>query len=181
MTARPVSECKQMAREMPVRVRPGTTSIIGMKGVKIVWTEEMIQKLRDEFPVRITIDICKEIGVSLRSAIRKARELGLDKAPGFLEERRQEIQRRARNGLKKTSKTGGRFKKGQHACPEHEFKPGHKESEESKRKRVAKLSKTRKELILRERTRLKYGLPQQTKIRLNTKYFIKEYYKTSKA
>ena len=148
-----------------------------MKGKKIIWTPEMEDKVRREFPHRISIDICKEMGVSLRSIIRKARELGIDKEPGFLETNRKEIQSRATKGLKATSKKGGRFKKGEHAGLEYEFKPGHKESEETKARRVAKMSKTRRELILQERVRLKYGLPQQTKIRLNTHYYIKEFYK----
>ena len=144
-----------------------------MKGKKITWTPEMEDKVRREFPHRISIDICKEMGVSLRSIIRKARELGIDKEPGFLETNRKEIQSRATKGLKSTSKTGGRFRKGEHAGLEYEFKPGHKEDPETKERRLAKSVKTRNRTIYRERVRLKYGLPQETKLKLNVKYHIK--------
>lgn len=55
-----------------------------MQGTKIEWTDTMDDKLRREFPTRITKDICAELGVSLRSAIRRARVLGIEKEDGFL-------------------------------------------------------------------------------------------------
>lgn len=143
-----------------------------MKGIKIEWTPEMDEKLRREFPHRITIDICKELGISLRSAIRRARVLGIEKEDGFLDSHRQEIQKRATKGLKITTKHGGRFAKGQHAYPEGEFKKGHTESEEVKKKRIEKGSATRRQTIYQERLRLKYDLPQRTKLKLNKRYYI---------
>lgn len=143
-----------------------------MQGRKIEWTPEMDDKLRREFPHRITIDICKDLGISLRSAIRRARVLGIEKEEGFLEANRQEITNRATKGLKTTDKHGGRFVKGQHAYPEGEFKKGHTESEEAKKRRIEKGSATRRQTIYQERLRLKYGLPQRTKLKLNKRYYI---------
>ncbi len=131
---------------------------------KIFWTEAMIEKLTKEFPFRITIDICNEIGISLRSAIRKARELGLVKENGFLEKNRQEISRRATlalppqptKGLKGWSVPGGenyRFKKGQTSIMKN-------------RDIVEKVRASRNETIRIERIRLAACLPQKTKLKL---------------
>ena len=38
-----------------------------MKGKKTEWTPEMISKLKQEFPTRISVDIAKELNLSLRT------------------------------------------------------------------------------------------------------------------
>lgn len=147
-----------------------------MKGIKIDWTPEMDAKLRSEFPTRITKDICNEPGVSLRSAIRRARLLGICKEDGFLETHRKEISQRATKGLQKRAMMHGSwgFQKGQRAYPDGEFKPGHTEDEEVKKARLEKARKTRNQTIYDERFRLKYGLKQRTKLKLKTVYNIKK-------
>ena len=147
-----------------------------MKGIKIDWTSEMDAKLREEFPKRITQDISKELGVSLRSAIRRARLLGIEKEEGFLETHREEITQRATKSLQRKARTSGSwgFQKGQRAYPEGEFKPGHSEDPETKTRRIEKARKTRNETIYDERIRLKYGLRQRTKLKLNTMYYFKK-------
>jgi len=105
----------------------------------IAWTPQMLKLLCDYFPTMFNRPLAKWIGVSRRTLIRKARELGLEKKPGFLEERRADINELASAGLKRTHKSGGRFKKGERNNPEGEFKKGHTESPETKAKRSASL------------------------------------------
>ena len=101
----------------------------------IVWTPEQLKLLHEYFPTMFNKPLAKWIGVSLRTMIRKARELGLEKKPGFLNERRRDIQALAFEALKKSTNVHSRFKKGVRSNPAGEFKPGHIESPETKAKR----------------------------------------------
>ena len=101
----------------------------------IVWTDEQLMLLRRFFPVVFNRPLARWIGVSMRTLIRKARELGLEKKPGFLEERRLDIQRLAGEAIRLSNNKSTRFTKGVHNNPAGEFKPGHKESPETRAKR----------------------------------------------
>ena len=105
----------------------------------IVWTDEQIKLLRSFFPTMFNRHLAKWLGVSVRTLIRKARELGLEKKPGFLEERKRDIQRMAGEAIRRSDHHNTRFKKGVHYNPAGEFKPGHKESPESRAKRSESL------------------------------------------
>lgn len=105
----------------------------------IVWTPDQLKLLRDYFPTMFNKPLAKWIGVSLRTMIRKARELGLEKKPGFLDERRRDIQALASEALKKSTNVHSRFEKGVRNNPAGEFKPGHIESQETKARRSAAL------------------------------------------
>lgn len=122
----------------------------------IHWTDEMLRRIRAEFPVRFANDLSADLGVSIRSLIRKARELGLEKEPGFNDKNRDEIARRSKEGMRRNPR---KYEKGAHTNPAGEFKPGHKESPETKAKRIASL----KERAYRDKIRLKYGLKPTTK------------------
>ena len=123
----------------------------------IVWTPRMLKLLKDFFPIMFDKSLAKWIGVSQRTLVRKARELGLEKRPGFLEDRRRDITELAREGLKRTHRTSGRFKKGVRSNPAGEFKPGHVESPETKAKRSAALKASWKYRKQREELR-KHGI-----------------------
>ena len=101
----------------------------------IVWTPEQLKILQDFFPTMFNRPLAKWIGVSMRTMIRKARELGLEKKPGFLDDRRKDISALAAESLKKSENVSTRFKKGVRNNPAGEFKPGHVESPETKAKR----------------------------------------------
>jgi len=105
----------------------------------IVWTEEQLKLLRTYFPIMFNRPLAQWIGVSMRTLIRKARELGLEKKPGFLEERRRDIQRLAGEAIRLSDNKSTRFKKGVRNNPAGEFKPGHVESPETKAKRIESL------------------------------------------
>lgn len=139
---------KRTNAEMAKLIKRSPTAIVqkaSKLGIKkqhygIEWTPQMIKLLRDFFPVMFNEALAKWIGVSQRSLIRKARELGIDKAPDFFEKRRQDISRKAAEALKERGdREGTWFKKGVRHNPAGEFKPGHKESPETKAKRSAAL------------------------------------------
>ena len=127
-----------------------------MRGYPTIWTDEMLQRLRDEYPVRFNHEIAAGLGVSIRTMLRKARELGVEKEPGFMEKRIDEIERMANRAAKKAGRPS---MKGRRLNPKGEFKPGHKESPETREKRIAAI----RDRAYREKIRVKYGLPQKTK------------------
>lgn len=109
----------------------------------IEWTPQMLKLLRQFFPIMFNEALAKWIGVSQRTLIRKARELGIEKEPDFLQKRKDDIQRRAGDALRQRGDLEGTwFKKGVRHNPDGEFKPGHKESPETKAKRSAALKAT---------------------------------------
>ena len=139
-----------------------------MKGVKVIWTDDMLEALKCEFSFSFNRDLASKLEVSMRTLIRKARELGLEKEDMFLESRREQITELARKahpgqptkGLKGWSVPGGemfRFKKGH--IPEMKTNP----------EIVAKVRDKRNATIRLEKLRLKYGL--RTKTKLNIKNF----------
>lgn len=132
-----------------------------MKRKKTIWSTEMIQKLMTEFPNRFSRDIGKDLGISIRTVIRKARELGLEKEDSFLDKNRELITQLATDahppnpnkGNKDFRIPGGekfQFKKGQ-PRPSVDYN---------------KIHQKRNETIRKERIRIKYGLPQKTKLNL---------------
>ncbi len=135
-----------------------------MKGLKTNWSDEMIDKLKTEFPNRFSRDIGKDMGISIRTVIRKARELNLEKIDNFLDQNRNEITRLAQEnkqsnpmkGVKGFVVPGGE---------KHQFKKGHTPKNNPEQSRI-----TRNETIHREKLRIKYGLPQKTKLNLKNVY-----------
>lgn len=138
-----------------------------MKGRKIVWTKDMIEDLNLNYPTEYNKSIAKRLGIGWRSIVRKARELGLEKEEGFLEKRRDEIStmaaeahpEHAMKGVKGWSVPGGE---------KHRFKKGHVSPMATDPEIVKKVHESRNETIRKERLRLRYGLDQKTKLKLNT-------------
>ena len=132
---------------------------------KIKWTPEMITRLKTEYPTQYNKELAAELGVSWRSLVRKARELGVEKEPGFLEKRRTEIQKMAVEA-KAPQPTKG--KKGW-CVPNSEatrFQPGNISPMKTDPEVVKKVRSKRNETIRRERIRLKIGLKPLTKLKL---------------
>lgn len=135
------------------------------KRAKINWTPEMITRLKNEFPVTYNNQLADELGVSHRTLIRKARELGLEKEEGFLEKRRFEIGRMAKEsrgpnetkGLKGWCVPNGQ---------QFRFKPGNISVMKTRPEVVEKVRRKRNETIRRERIRMKIGLKPLTKLNL---------------
>ena len=108
----------------------------------IEWTPQMLKLLNDFFPIMFNKPLAKWIGVSQRTMLRKARELGLEKQEGFLDKRRKDIKALASEALRKKGSHPSHFRKGVRFNPDGEFKKGHKESEETKAKRIQSLKES---------------------------------------
>ena len=79
---------------------------VKIKGNKCLrWTPEMESKLIAEFPHRFNDELARELGISHSSLHRKARELKLEKTPGFLEARRADITEKVREKTQKAART----------------------------------------------------------------------------
>lgn len=131
-------------RKVPdgILVNPETGRKIEHHGTsrRIYWDRRMLDELKRLFPTTKNDDLAEILGVSQRTIIRKARELGLEKDSAWMHDI---VMRHQKMASFESRRKGypGHFKKGEHICPENEFKPGHKESEESKAKRIASLKK----------------------------------------
>lgn len=131
---------------------------------KVCWSEEMIRILQAKFPVTFNRELAKELKVSMRTLIRKARELNLDKEPGFLDKHRETITKMAVannynkytgcKGWSVPNSEGTRFKKGRVSLMKVD------------RNLVDRVHRSRNETIRRERIRIRYELPRLTKLNL---------------
>ena len=133
---------------------------VGLKKLRygITWTPAMLTMIKALFPITFDSSLAMCLRVSKRSLIRKARELGLEKEPGFVEKRKEDIRARQSEALKKTTNTRTRFKKGEHRNPAGEYKPGHRETPEERDKRVAAYKATIRRKRLQVRFRSDYNI-----------------------
>jgi hypothetical protein len=131
---------------------------------KINWTPKMLETLKTKFPVTFNRQLCKELGVSQRSMIRKARELGIEKVPGFLEINRETIIKMAvANNHNKYTGVKGWCVPNSEA---HRFKKGQVSLMKNNPELVQKVREKRNQTIKRERIRIRLGLPRLTKLNL---------------
>lgn len=136
-----------------------------MKGIKVIWTAEMLETLRREFPSSFNRNLAAKLEVSMRTLIRKARALNLEKEEFFLESRRAEITEMARKahppqptkGQKGWSVPGGE---------KFRFKKGHVPAMKTNPDVAAKVRDKRNATIRLEKLRLKYGLRTMTKLKI---------------
>lgn len=98
---------------------------------RIHWSKTMLDYLKSNFATTLNEDLSEWLGVSQRTMIRKARELGLQKDQEWLNEVWEQRRKQAQM-VRRTKGNPGGFRKGAHACPECEFKPGHKPTQEEK-------------------------------------------------
>lgn len=96
---------------------------------RIHWSPSMIDYLRQHFPTTLNEELAGCLGVSQRTMIRKARELGLQKDEAWLRRIWNERRKMAHLVSKSKGYPGG-FRKGEHSNPDGEFKKGHQHSEE---------------------------------------------------
>ena len=123
-----------------------------------VWTPQQLMMIRQLFPVTFNNALAKFLGVSKRALIRKARELGLEKVPGFVKDRQADISELIREGQRRSNKPMPSFPKGVHSNPANEFKPGHVESPETKAKRSEAMKRAWKRRKQREEFRRRFNI-----------------------
>lgn len=102
------------------------------------WSSAMLDYLRRRYPTTLNEELAVFLGVSTRTMIRKARELGLEKNPVWLSAIWDE-RRKIAHIVHRCKGYPGSFQKGQRANPAGEFKPGHRLTPEQEAKRAASL------------------------------------------
>lgn len=107
---------------------------------RIFWSRKMLDDLRRDFPTTLNEELAGYFGVSIKTVIRKARELGLKKDPEWLAAKWDECRKLA-HVMSKSLGYPGAFRKGHHSSPATEFKPGHKLTDEQKQRQLANLRK----------------------------------------
>ena len=95
----------------------------------------MLDYLKQHYATTLNEELAGCLGVSRRTMIRKARELGLQKDKAWLASVWEKRRKMATVESKRKGFPSG-FKKGVRNFPDGEFKKGHIESEETKRKRI---------------------------------------------
>lgn len=108
--------------------------------VRIHWSAQMLDYLRRHFATTMNDELAGCLGVSPRTMIRKARELGLEKDPAWLREVWEERRRWAHIESRRKGYPGT-FRKGEHSNPDGEFKPGRKPSAEETAKRIESMKR----------------------------------------
>lgn len=101
---------------------------------RIHWSKQMIDYLRRHFPNTLNEEMAGCLGISQRTMIRKARELGLEKDPEWLAEIWNERRMMAHSASKHKGYPGC-IQKGEHRNPAGQFKSGNKLSAEAQSKR----------------------------------------------
>lgn len=135
---------------------------------KIVLTDEQQQWLRDHFATTLNKDCAAHLGISESSVHRWARQLGLTKDPDWFHAL---VLDRCRMMAAANRGPGNHGKKNLliYGQP-HRFRKGQTNRErygdENERRRIQRAAATRRETIRKERMRVRWGLPQQTKLRV---------------
>lgn len=102
---------------------------------RIFWSAQMLGYLRRHFATTLNDELAGCLGVSPRTLVRKARELGLEKDPAWLRSVWDE-RRRMAHAVASRKGHPGRFRKGRHYNPSGEFRPGHRLTDEQRRKQA---------------------------------------------
>lgn len=93
--------------------------------IRIFWSEDMLDFLKANYATTLNEELAGCLGVSVRTLVRKAREIGLEKDQSWLR-RIWDERRLIAHVVSKKMGYPGTFKKGQHASPATEFKPKNK-------------------------------------------------------
>jgi len=104
--------------------------------VRIHWTGQMLSDLKRWYATTRNAELAECLGVSLRTLIRKARELGLTKDPDWVRGI-SKANARTMHAVNKKNGWKGMFKKGNK--PKVRFEKGHQMTPEQKEKQKASL------------------------------------------
>ena len=118
-----------------LRYDPGTGRTIDKKGLarRIHWSGQMLSDLRRMFPTEPNKEVAEYVGVSVRTLIRKARELGLRKDPDWLHQMWEDNRRLAHFVSRARGYPGG-FQERPESGAHTRLKKGHQLTSEQKAK-----------------------------------------------
>ena len=121
-------------------IDPKTNRLVEHRGyaTRIFWNTTMLDYVKQHYARTLNEELAGCLGVSVRTLIRKARDLGLKKDEGWLCKVRDE-RRMLAYAVSRRKGFPNRFKKGGHANPDGEFKKGHRLFGEVEAKRKEKI------------------------------------------
>ena len=114
--------------------------IVPKHGIRVHWSQQMLCDLRRWFPTTKNNELADILGVSVRTMIRKARQLGLRKDSDWMHSISMSHLHIA-NHVNRKNNHPNAFKKGVRNNPAGEFAKGHKESEETRKRRSQSLKR----------------------------------------
>lgn len=146
--------------------RTPTPIVKRKQGMKINWTPAMLGELTSRFATDFNKDIAASFGIGWRSVVRKARELGLEKATNFHEVTAKEQGRRAHEVRKHNPAQMG---KGFviTGSEQYRFEKGHTPRMAWDTELQERVHAKRNDTIARDRLRKKYGMRRLTKFKFN--------------
>lgn len=103
---------------------------------RIFWSKQMCDDLRRLYPTTKNDELAGMFGVSVRTMIRKARELGVEKDKDWMHGTVMSHLKMAKMESDRLGRPGG-FPKGVRSNPDGEFKKGRVETPEQRERRVA--------------------------------------------
>lgn len=134
---------------------------------KIVLTDDQQQWLRQHYPTSYNKECAAHLGISETSVHRWARRLELKKDPVWFHQ--VILERCAMMAEANRGEGNHGIRNLVHGAP-HRFRRGQTNIErhgaEKERKRVQRAAATRRETFRKERMRVRWGLPQETKLRV---------------
>ena len=132
-------------------------------------TPEQRQWLIENFPNTKNVEVAAYLNTSLRGAIRMARELGLWKTKEFVSEMQRNAAQEAGRILRLRGGNAGAKNLLIYGA-EYRFKAGVYSLADKSKNELAdiysRISTTRRETFKREKMRVRWGLPQKTKMRV---------------
>jgi hypothetical protein len=96
---------------------------------RIFWNPQMLSDIHRLFPTTLNEELADYLGISQRTLVRKARELGLHKNPTWLKQIWEERRRMAQLASMVKGYPGS-FREGHTIGIEHRFKPKNKHTDE---------------------------------------------------
>lgn len=103
------------------------------RGRSLVWTSQMLSDMRRLFPTTRNDELAGVLGLAVRTVVRKAREMGLEKDKEWLRTIRKENIRMG-HMMSRAKGYPGRIMPGEHRNPDGEYRAGRVHSEEERRK-----------------------------------------------
>jgi hypothetical protein len=124
----------------------------------------MLETIKQKYSTEYNKVLAKQLGISWRTLVRKARELGLEKEPNFIEKRRADIVKMIAK-VRKPSPLQARKGFVVPNSEQYRFKKGHTPRMATDPELVARVHAKRNETIRRDRIRSRIGLSRLTKFK----------------
>lgn len=173
---------KKMAKELGLKKRKGVIMKAARANAKAL-TDAQDAWLAEHYSEMTNRELAEHLGVKTQVVVNASMRLGLKKTPEYRESQLKSMMAHARKFIHDNPLRHERWKRAMeklraegrgYSFPKGTKLRDHYESEEAFRAMLKKRDIKRAETIRKERMRLKWGLPQKTKMRLTVDGMTKE-------